>query len=469
MRKLICFLLAWASIASAQTAKHVVLIALENHGYSQVIGNLNMPYLNQLAKQGALATNFYATGHPSIDNYFRLTTGQNVSFDDSFSGTTSVNNFVRQMAAVGKTWKAYSENLPYTGYLGGDNNGYVKHHNPFAYMTDVRNSSTQTARLVNFSKFDADLSAGALPSFTYIQPNNSHNGHNCPTSASCTDTDKLVAVDNWLLSHVPKILNDPDFAQDGLLIIWFDEGKENDTANGGGKIAVVFAGPAARDAYKSTTFYRHDHLLRTLGAIFGFKSFPGASANVASMTDMLATSGNQQVSGVTISSPASGASVGSPTQVSGKASVSGMLAYFDVWVDGVKKYTTKSSTLDTYVSLSSGSHRFVLMAGNTAGAQWKQTVYATVSGAPSPTLGVTMLSPADGSTVGSPVHVSAQANVSGTFSAMELWVDGAKKYASSSASLDKNVTLPAGKHRFVVIAKNAAGTQWQKVAYATVK
>src|SRR5690349_284550 len=143
MRKLICFLLAWASIASAQTAKHVVLIALENHGYSQVIGNPNMPYLNQLAKQGALATNFYATGHPSIDNYFRLTTGQNVSFDDGFTGTTSVNNLVRQMTAKGKTWKNYAENLPYVGYLGTDRYPYIKHHNPFAYMTDVRNSTTQ--------------------------------------------------------------------------------------------------------------------------------------------------------------------------------------------------------------------------------------------------------------------------------------------------------------------------------------
>ena len=469
MRNIIFFVLAWASFASAQTAKHVVLIALENHGYSQVIGNPNMPYLNQLAQQGALAANFYATGHPSIDNYFRLTTGQDVTFDDSFSGTTSVDNFVRQMQTVGKTWKAYSENLPYTGYLGGDSNGYVKHHNPFAYMTDVRNSTTQAARLVNFSNFDMDLSAGALPSFAYIQPNNSHNGHNCPTSATCTDTDKLIAVDNWLLSHVPKIVNDPDFAQDGLLIIWFDEAKESDTTNGGGKVAVVFAGPAARVAYHSSSFYRHDALLRTLGTIFGFKSFPGASANVAAMSDMLATAGTASPSGVSIVSPASGASVGSPVHVSGKANVSGTLSYFDVWVDGVKKYTTKSSTLDTYITLPGGSHRFVLLAGNASGTQWKQTVYATVSGGISSTAGITVLSPSDGSTVGSPVHVSAQANVSGTLSFMELWADGAKKYTTKSASLDTYVTVPAGKHRFVVIAKNTAGALWQKVTYSTVQ
>jgi hypothetical protein len=69
-------ILLWATLVTshAVTPKHIVVIALENHNYSSVIGNLNAPYLNQLARQGALATNFYATGHPSIDNYFRLTT-----------------------------------------------------------------------------------------------------------------------------------------------------------------------------------------------------------------------------------------------------------------------------------------------------------------------------------------------------------------------------------------------------------
>src|SRR4051812_40421404 len=115
MRTFLFLILALAS-AAAQDVKHVVLIALENHGYSQVIGNPHMPYLNQLANQGALAANFYATGHPSIDNYFRLTTGQDITFNDSFSGTTSVDNLVRELTVVGKTWKNYAENLPYAGY-----------------------------------------------------------------------------------------------------------------------------------------------------------------------------------------------------------------------------------------------------------------------------------------------------------------------------------------------------------------
>jgi len=377
MRIVLILALMFAS-ASAQTVKHVVLISLENHGYSQVIGNPNMPYLNQLAQQGALATNFYATGHPSIDNYFRLTTGQNVTFDDSFSGTTSVDNLVRQLSAVGKTWKNYAENLPYAGYIGGDAWPYIKHHDPFAYMTDVRNNSAQAKRIVPFSQLSADLAANTLPSFAFVQVNNQHNGHDCPVKgSSCTDTDKLVATDKWLLTHVPNILNDPEFQQSGLLVIWYDEAQESDTRNGGGHIAVVFAGSGAKKAYRSSTFYRHDQLLRTIGQLLGMKTFPGASATAYAMTDMLAGS-TSTTSALTIVSPVSGSTVGSPVHVVAKSSINGSLARMELWVDGVKKYSTSSATLDTNVGLSSGSHRFSIFAINSAGTKWNKVLYATV-------------------------------------------------------------------------------------------
>ena len=41
-----------------------------------------MPYLNSLASQYDLATQYFANTHPSIGNYFMLTTGQPITFDD---------------------------------------------------------------------------------------------------------------------------------------------------------------------------------------------------------------------------------------------------------------------------------------------------------------------------------------------------------------------------------------------------
>src|SRR5690348_3065954 len=43
----------------------VVLVVEENHGYSSVIGSGAMPYLNSLAAQNSLATQYYANTHPS--------------------------------------------------------------------------------------------------------------------------------------------------------------------------------------------------------------------------------------------------------------------------------------------------------------------------------------------------------------------------------------------------------------------
>ncbi len=71
---------------------------------------------------GALATNYYAVTHPSIGNYFSLTTGKIITNDDDFSGTVYADNIVRRLVAADKTWREYSENLPYVGYYGGDTN-----------------------------------------------------------------------------------------------------------------------------------------------------------------------------------------------------------------------------------------------------------------------------------------------------------------------------------------------------------
>src|SRR5947208_2403652 len=45
---------------------HVFIIILENQEYDNIIGNATAPYLNSLAQQYGLATNYYAIRHPSL-------------------------------------------------------------------------------------------------------------------------------------------------------------------------------------------------------------------------------------------------------------------------------------------------------------------------------------------------------------------------------------------------------------------
>src|SRR5262249_706556 len=128
--------------------EHVALVVLENHSASQVLGNPAMPFFNTLATQHPLAANYFGNTHPSIGNYFMLTTGAITRNDDKFAGIITGDNIVRALTGAGKSWKAYMESLPGAGYLGGDVYPYAKHHNPFSYLSDVLDSGAEAARIV---------------------------------------------------------------------------------------------------------------------------------------------------------------------------------------------------------------------------------------------------------------------------------------------------------------------------------
>src|SRR5689334_7145505 len=145
-------------------AAHVIVVVEENHSYSQVIGNSSMPYLNGLASQYGLATQYFGDVHPSIGNYLMLTTGIPETLNDGFTGTISDDNVVRELVKANKSWRSYAESLPSVGYVGGDVYPYLRHHNPFTYFTDV-NGTSQASNLVPFSQFAADVNSGNLPDY----------------------------------------------------------------------------------------------------------------------------------------------------------------------------------------------------------------------------------------------------------------------------------------------------------------
>jgi hypothetical protein len=76
--------------------KHVWLIILENKSYDETFTGLNQnSYLWQtLPQQGALLTNYYGTGHFSMDNYISLVSGQAPSYavQDDCSTTANMTN-----------------------------------------------------------------------------------------------------------------------------------------------------------------------------------------------------------------------------------------------------------------------------------------------------------------------------------------------------------------------------------------
>jgi hypothetical protein len=256
---------------------------LENHGFSQVIGSTAMPYLNSLASQHALATQYFANSHPSIGNYFMLTTGNLQTTNDNFTGSVTADNVVRAFLSAGKSWKAYVQSLPSTAYLGSDVYPYLRHHDPFAYFSDVVNSSVLAANIVPFTQLSSDLSAGSTPNFAYLLPNAENDAHDCPTGgAACPDSDKLAAADNWLKANVDPLITNPALAN-SVFIIVFDEASASATANGGGHVAEVLVGAHVKPAFASTTLYQHQSTLRLMLELLSVPDRPGLSATAADM------------------------------------------------------------------------------------------------------------------------------------------------------------------------------------------
>jgi len=253
----------------------VFIIVEENANYSDVIGDSSMPYLNSLARQYGLATQYYGNAHPSIGNYFMMTVGDTITNDDGYSGVVSEDNVVRALVAAGKTWKSYAEDLPCVGYRGAGVGRYARKHNVFALFSDVVHDTAQAKNLVPFTQLATDLATRSLPDYAFIIPNLCNDAHDCP----------LRTADAWLKTNIDPLVQSATFQQDGLLIIVFDEAGPHDSTNGGGRIPCVVVSPKAKRGYQSTVVYQHQSLLRLSLRAVGVRTFPKAAASAPDMAE----------------------------------------------------------------------------------------------------------------------------------------------------------------------------------------
>jgi acid phosphatase len=176
------------------------------------------------------------------------------------------------LVKANKTWRSYAESLPNPGYVGDDVYPYFKHHNPFAYFSDVIGSS-QVNNIVPFSNFSADLTSGNLPDFSFVVPNALNDAHD----------GTLASADQWLSSNINPLLKSADFQTDGLLIIVFDESVSTDWSYMGGHVAMLVIGPQVKSGYQSTTLYQHQSTLRLILSTLGVNASLGASASAPDM------------------------------------------------------------------------------------------------------------------------------------------------------------------------------------------
>ena len=262
-------------------SKHVILVMEENQSYSTVVGNTSdWPNLNNLINNGSLPTNYYANSHPSIGNYFMLTTGQLLTTNDNSTTVWNVDNIARRMLSSNVSFRIYAEGIT-QGYVGGNIGLYLIRHNPLAMLSDIAdNPQVANATIWPFSQFATDVANGTLPEFSYIVPDVDDDAHNgTPQQA-----------DSWLQTNVVELLSSSApflSGGDGVLIVDFDEAVDSDSANGGGHVAPVLWGPIVKAGYTqtSTTLYQHQSMLLTMMEALQLSDPPGAAANAPSMSE----------------------------------------------------------------------------------------------------------------------------------------------------------------------------------------
>jgi hypothetical protein len=249
------------AIAAPATYDHVVWILMENHSYSEIVGSPSAPYINQLAGECGLATNYFAVSHPSLPNYIALTSGSTQGIADDkppSSHPLSVPSIFSQLDPG--NWRSLEESMP-SGCDQSDSGEYAVRHNPAAYYTNLSDCSSLDVPLGT----TPDLSA----KFTFVTPNlidDMHDG-------------TIQQGDSWLSTFVPKVLSSPEYqaGKTAVYITW-----DEDDSSQSNQVATVVVAPSITPGTRSGTLFNHYSMLRTTEEQLGL----GLLSNAATATSM---------------------------------------------------------------------------------------------------------------------------------------------------------------------------------------
>ncbi|WP_333754966.1 alkaline phosphatase family protein [Streptomyces sp. IBSBF 3352] len=185
---------------------HVVVVIEENRSYESIIGSAQAPYLNQLAREGANLTQFFAITYPSQPNYIALFSGstQGVKNNDCPHDLPG-RSLGSELLQADLSFTGYAEDLPEVGYRGCTSGAYVRRHNPWVNFTSLPASVNRP-----FTDFPTDYSK--LPTVSFVVPNLDNDMHD--GSVRRADTwlrDNLGDYARWAKTH------------NSLLVVTWDE------------------------------------------------------------------------------------------------------------------------------------------------------------------------------------------------------------------------------------------------------
>jgi hypothetical protein len=192
-----------------------------------------------------------------------------------------------------------------------------------------------------------------------------------------------------------------------------------------------------------------------------FLAVLAAIASAISLADVVTTAPlNGGTSGPSVHFVASASSPYSP------------IASMTINIDSKDMYKIASNHLDTYLTLSTGSHSVYMKAWDNQDHYFQQVITVNVqNNAPSITpTGVTVSSPANGSTSAASVHFVASASSPySPVNAMTINVDSKDLYKIAANHLDTYLTLGTGNHSVYMKAWDTTGHYFQQILTVNVQ
>lgn len=153
---------------------------------------------------------------------------------------------------------------------------------------------------------------------------------------------------------------------------------------------------------------------------------------------------------IAVSSPNNNSTVGSSVRIAASATTpcAKGIASMGIYVDNVLRYTVVGTKLDTAVSVTPGPHLIVVTEWNYCGGSSTATLNVTYP----TTAGITVNSPANNSTVGTPAMFVATATTSCPHgvAAMGVYANDKLLYTVAGATLNAPITLGLGQQNTVV-------------------
>jgi len=260
-------LVAGSAAAQVPQYDHVVVVMMENHSFSEIIGSASAPYINSLASQGATFTQSFGIEHPSQPNYLDIFSGANqgtTGTDACVAVLVSADNLGNQLISANFTFVGYSEDLPIAGSTTCSSGFYKRKHNPWS---DFANLSGLLAAITNqpFSSFPGDSST--LPTVSFVVPNQCHDMHG---DTGCS-SGLIAAGDAWLQANIDAYIQWAP-THNSLLVLTWDE----DDSSASNQIATIFFGAHVIPGLYSESI-NHYSVLSTLEAMYGLPALAGAA------------------------------------------------------------------------------------------------------------------------------------------------------------------------------------------------